>query len=173
MPVFSFQLSQLEKIISNPKDRDKERQFLERKLKEWNPKSPTKIELEAAVLLTIITTQNSTEEGSAQLLVQWADRLGAIFKSTGLTSSQIRNFFSEIRTIQQYGFEDVKMKRRFILLIPKLEYAAARAKKFGMDGFRDVLTEGIRNVENSSSNFDRFAQFFEAILAYHKAYGGN
>jgi CRISPR-associated protein Csm2 len=85
----------------------------------------------------------------------------------------MRNFFGEVRFIEQRGFTDPLMKRRFLLLIPKLKYAKARAKNFGMNSLAEVLEEAVKLVEGQPECFKRFVEFFEAILAYHKAYGGN
>jgi len=35
----------------------------------------------------------------------------------------------------------------------------------------DLVTQASGNKQDE--NFQRFVEFFEAILAYHKAYGGN
>ena len=163
--VFRFRLDQ----VKNRKDRE----FLQRQFKKWEINEKHPIELEQQTIDQIITLQgvSSADEG-AKLLVQWADKLGAIFKATGLTSSQIRNFFGEIRSIQQQDFAKDSTRRRFILLLPKVQYAAARANKPGMYGFRDVLTASIETVADDPDNFKRFSEFFEAILAYHRAYGG-
>jgi len=36
-----------------------------------------------------------------------------------------------------------------------------------------VLSPAVDLVQGDADNFGRFVEFFEAILAYHKAYGGN
>lgn len=173
MNVFSFQFRELEQIYKNPKELTNELNVLKQRLAPWGIKESDGIVLDQATLRKIIAAENLTEEASAQLLVEWADKLGAIFKATKLSTSQLRDFFGAARTIQQQGFESPKSRRQFILLLPKLKYAAKRANAKGMDGLRDVLSAGIKFVGNDSSNFQRFMEFFEAILAYHKAYGGN
>jgi len=173
MDVFTFSLQQLEKIHKNRKDREREARFLRAKFHDWGISPQDKIVLSEKTVQTIITSHQVKPEESARLLVEWADKLGAIFKATKLSSSQIRDFFGEARRIQQEGFHNANARRRFILLLPKLEYAAARANAFGMDGLKDVLSYAIRCVQDDPQNFQRFVDFFEAILAYHKAYGGN
>jgi len=172
MAIFSFELSQLDKIIPNVRERQREREFLEEKFKEWKLSNSAKISLDEETLKQIIIGERPSPEENARLLVEWADKLGAVFKSTGLTSSQIRNVFGEIKSIQNQGFTDPKARRRFILLVPKIQYAAVRARKFGMDGLRDVLTSCNHVINDDVDNFQHFLEFFEAILAYHKAYGG-
>lgn len=94
-----------------------------------------------------------------------------------LTSSQIRNFFGEVRRIQakvqQSGFE--KNRTAFLLIRPKLAYAEARVKqkqgKSRIEDFRKVMEEAHMAVKDEK-DFQRFVDFMEAILAFHKFYGG-
>lgn len=94
-----------------------------------------------------------------------------------MTTSQIRNFFGEVRRIQakiqMVGFE--KSKPAFLLLRPKLAYAEARVKaKLGrsrISDFREVLEKAHHAVDNEA-HFQNFVDFLEATLAYHKFYGG-
>ena len=163
--IFQFRLNQVKN--------NRERQLLERQFKRWEIDQHQPIRLTSQEIEQIIALKGlDSPEAGAKILVEWADKLGAIFKATGLTSSQIRNFFGVIRSIQQQGFSKSQQKRQFILLLPKIEYAAARANKLGMNGFRDVLKASIEAVGQDADNFQRFIEFFEAILAYHRAYGG-
>jgi CRISPR-associated protein Csm2 len=56
-----------------------------------------------------------------------------------------------------------------IMLKPKLAYAAARNRN--VEELKDALTQAINQVDNHEK-FKNFVDFFEAILAYHRAYGG-
>lgn len=66
------------------------------------------------------------------------------------------------------------------MLRPKLAYAAQRAGGRGIDSLRKVLetahiavTEMVDNEDAKAEKaFENFVDFFEAILAYHKANGG-
>lgn len=86
-----------------------------------------------------------------------------------LTTSQIRNFFGEVRRIQMKGYTENKSS--FYLLKPKLAYAAARAGKERVTMFREVMDVAHEQVKDSKQ-YDNFCDFLEAILAYHKANGG-
>lgn len=96
-----------------------------------------------------------------------------------LTTSQIRNFFGEIRRIQakiqQSGFDD-KNKTSFLLIRPKLAYAEARVKskqgRSRIEDFRKVMDIAHVEVNGNFDNFQRFVDFLEATLAFHKFYGG-
>lgn len=118
--------------------------------------------------------------------IKFADDFGrnlcAFFEKNGkiltgndaLTSTQIRIFFSEVKRIQGKGIE--KEPTAFMLLKPKLAYAAKRGKSKKLDEFRIIMEKAIDAVdienENFQERFQRFVDFMEAILAYHKAYGG-
>ncbi len=129
-------------------------------------------------LSTIITDPNG-----AEVLVKRADELGQDLKNAGLTTGQIRALFGEVRQIQaQWGMGDEnrdKARRRLILLKPKMAYRARRERGKGVEELVNVLRPaldeviGEKNQERQNANFTRFVEFFEAILAYHKAYGGN
>ncbi len=100
-----------------------------------------------------------------------------------LTNSQIRNVFGEVKRIElklkgkQSEENWEREKVNFALLRPKLAYAQARvtasykARNSRIKTFKEVLEKAHQFVGNSS-HFKNFSAFLEAILAYHKAYGG-
>lgn len=134
-----------------------------------------------------------TDPDGAEMLVRVADRLGKHFASgkerEKLSTSQIRALFGEVRQIEaEWQMENMRAraKRRLILLKPKMAYRAEREKKRAVRELVAVLspavdlvvqaadsTPGARGKDTLDGNFQRFVEFFEAILAYHKAYGGN
>jgi len=91
-----------------------------------------------------------------------------------LTTTQLRNFFGEIRRIQAKGYDDNKSD--FYMLKPKLAYAKARVDSRNRIGdFVQALTMLINEVidsETPNTSFSNFVKFVEATVAYHKAYGG-
>lgn len=126
---------------------------------------------------TIINDPNG-----AQTLVQEADSLGKSLKNSGLTTAQIRALFGEVRQIQaQWGMGESnrdKAYRRLILLKPKMAYRARRERGRAVEELVRVLDAAVDEVIAAKQNdrddhFQRFVEFFEAILAYHKAYGGS
>ncbi|MEW6504976.1 MAG: type III-A CRISPR-associated protein Csm2 [Chloroflexota bacterium] len=130
-----------------------------------------------------------TQDATAELLVKQADQFGRELKDLGLSTSQIRSLFGEVRQIQgewavarQKGSnataERQKVLRRLILLKPKMEYRARRERGQAVRALVDVLKPALdavtkAPVDKQDEYFNRFVEFFEAILAYHKAYGGN
>jgi len=132
-----------------------------------------------------------TQDVTGQLLVNQADLLGEILasKEINLSTSQIRSLFGEVRQIQgewavarQKGeaaaAERQKVLGQLILLKPKMEYRARRERGQAVRALVDVLTPALEAVikapaKEQDEYFNRFVEFFEAILAYHKAYGGS
>lgn len=108
-----------------------------------------------------------TEGG--EFLVKAAERHGRQLAQNQLTTSQIRNIYSAVKKMQMKGKLDT---HKLLMLKPKLAYAAKRHGG-GVNTLKDVLTQAIDLVGNDSENFNRFVDFFEAILAYHRAHGGN
>ncbi|MGE5341730.1 MAG: type III-A CRISPR-associated protein Csm2 [Candidatus Omnitrophota bacterium] len=126
------------------------------------------------------------EDGDTKLLVDQAETFGSDLakdikdgkkvKVAKLTTSQIRNFFGTVKKIEAKGF-DPEGERAFLLLKPKLAYAAKRAGNSKLNDLKDVLTKAIDMViegddKGKQKRFDCFCNLFEAILCYHKAAGG-
>ena len=122
-------------------------------------------------LKTIITNA----EG-AQTLVECAEGIGKAL-ANNLKTSQIRIIFGEVRRIEgDWKTNPQRANRSLILLKPKMAYQAKRSqdrKDRGVNDLVSVLTPAIDCVQSDKDNFSRFVNFFEAILAYHKAHGGN
>lgn len=123
---------------------------------------------------------------AGDLLVKVADKLGDQL-STTLKASQIRAIFDEAQRIgslfRTEKFEEAV--RRAHLLDPKISYRAKRVaerdRKAGSAAelIADVLKKALRIVLERTDDRDevraryvRFLEFFEAIVAYHKAHGG-
>ncbi|MBN2006224.1 MAG: type III-A CRISPR-associated protein Csm2 [Anaerolineae bacterium] len=117
-----------------------------------------------------------TDASGAEAMVTWAETLGKQLKDQGLTTSQIRSLFGEVRQIQaEWSMETRRAhaKRRLILLKPKMAYRARKERGKAVADLVEVLRPALDMVNGDDDNFRRFVEFFEAILAYHKAYGGS
>jgi CRISPR-associated protein Csm2 len=126
-------------------------------------------------------------EDNAQVLVESAEKIG--FKlGRDLTTNQIRAIFGTVRQIEMNWDEaasDEKQRqaqRDLVLLKPKMLYRASKEgyRGKGLQALAPVLSEAIDFVTDERVTpgekrlrFGRFAEFFEAILAYHKVAGGN
>lgn len=112
---------------------------------------------------------------SAKDMVEFADKFaGEIAKS--VSTSQIRNIYGTVKKLEMTGLNP-KTYRQLLLLKPKLAYAKGREKNKGKQKayshLEAIMGQAIDAIDpNKSETFTRFCQFFEAILAYHKAHGG-
>ena len=111
--------------------------------------------------------------------IEFAKKLGTSIKGgsrDGFSTSQIRNVFGEVKRIQMlYKKKDFSSaKTSFLLLSPKIAYAVQRANKDKAKTFKRYFDKMHSAVDpDNPSHFQNFVNFLEAILAYHKAAGGN
>jgi CRISPR type III-A-associated protein Csm2 len=117
--------------------------------------------------------------------IQWAEKFAKYLNEGGkdekLTTSQLRKFFGQLKRIQASGF-DPSNKQQLFMLQPQLAYAVGRAKTKNVpnpriEDFKNQLTNMINKVgeaqgEESKKRFANFISLTEAIVAYHKANGG-
>ena len=106
----------------------------------------------------------------------FAERFGGFLARNRMTTSQIRNIYGEVMRISAREFQDVY--KDFLLLKPKIAYAAQRSGTRGIEEFKKVMdlaheavTEAT-DMAGKEAAFRNFKDFFEAVLAYHKAAGG-
>ncbi len=85
-----------------------------------------------------------------------------------ITTSQLRNIFSKIKPIKSYEENKTKIN----LLRVKFAYISGRSGKSGMEKLCEFLDMLISEIQNDT-NWDEFKDFFEALIAYHKFFGGN
>lgn len=119
------------------------------------------------------------ETGIKEGAITYAENLGKRLVDERFTTSQIRNFYGELIRIKLNGIESAKNIASFHLLHPKLAYAAKRAEKTGGRGattFKDEILKAHKAVKidqpDAKNRFSYFCDLCEAILAFHKAYGG-
>jgi len=125
---------------------------------------------------TIISDPNGME-----LLVKKANELASDLKKNNMTTAQIRALFGEVRQIEaEWEMENKRPEayRRLVLLRPKMAYRARKERGQAVKMLVEVLEKALDQVTQADvakrdGNFRRFVEFFEAILAYHKAFGGS
>ena len=112
--------------------------------------------------------------GNKEKLIKSAEEFGKYLAKQQLSTSQIRNIFSEMKRMRKYE----ESKNELLLLKPKLAYIAGRHGKWKqgkligpVPDLSRVLNECIKNIKDEKT-FQNFKDFFEAILAYHRYYGG-
>lgn len=125
--------------------------------------------------MSVHTLMTADESGKA--LVEYAQQVAEHLVKDGLTRAQIRTIFTEVRQIEAMWTTANKPQamRRLNMLKPKLSYQTARSSS--LEHLKQVLSEAIDEVEKAGPDqkdaaFQRFVDFFEAILAYHRALGG-
>lgn len=126
-------------------------------------------------------------KGITQEAVIWAESFGKYLTPKGLkegekvdplTTSQLRRFFGNLKKIEADNtFSEVIPQTDIIMLIPQLAYAVGRAKNREKDRIGDFYQQAKLAIEaipsaNNREAFKNFVKLFEAIVAYHKFYGG-
>lgn len=119
------------------------------------------------------------EQGIRADAIEYAERLGLALKNEKFSTSQIRNFYGELKRIQMKGIET--NIPAFYLLHPKLAYAARRAEKNddnkGANRFKNEILKAheVVKIEETGyeTRFQNFCDLCEAVLAFHRAKGGS
>ena len=133
------------------------------------------------------------KEGDAKTLVATAEKIaremlvrndrGFLNEGSSVSTSQIRNIFGSSKKIEMSLDKSnvAVMYNKLLLLKPYMAYANGRFNKtvgggrLKIPGFKllvDCLSSAIDQAEGSYEGMKNFFNFFEAILAYHKAEGG-
>lgn len=122
------------------------------------------------VFSQLVYDKNWIVSNATPALVQYAEKAGQFMAKNGLTNSKIRSIYGEIKRIQMGDFE--KEKSAFYLLKPKVAYAVGREKQNeGLKLFKLIFDRAWLDVADKKT-FHNFCNFIEAILAYHRAFGG-
>jgi CRISPR-associated protein Csm2 len=116
------------------------------------------------------------KNGISQETIKFAESFGKDLSDgrSPLTTSQIRNVYGEVQRIKMKGFD----KTALLLLKPRFAYMTKRKGTDGSKDFHSVMDKALDvvidevNGEKQVELFGNFADFFEAILAYHRAFGG-
>jgi CRISPR-associated protein Csm2 len=126
--------------------------------------------------MTSVNTIMTADESGSEL-VEFAKLTADQLVKADLKRTQIRNIFTEARKIEAlWDTNQLDARRRLNMLKPKLDYQVDRHRQ--VKGLRDVLTPAIDEVDGApdtderNRRFQRFMDLFEAILAYHRAFGG-
>jgi len=106
------------------------------------------------------------------------DKKKDIAKDETVTKSQIRQIFGKLKSIEAKGYNSAGQQTEFLMLKPLMAYASGRHKKTGLERLKERIDWGIGAVlegpeAEGPQRFKNFCKLFEAILAYHKAHGGD
>lgn len=92
--------------------------------------------------------------------------------ANSIKTNQVRNIYSSVialRVKAKLNREFNELKRDLILLKPKMAYAAGRQQV--VRPFYDFVSSAIA-ATNDEKDLNNFIKVMEAIVAYHKFYGG-
>ncbi len=159
---FRNQIDQLEEQLRSTRDRDRRRQIehnLDQLFQNILNHFDNEIELK------------SVEKIDEQSIL-FSEFLGRYLVFLELSTSQIRNVYGEVMRLKMKGFNPDEL----VLLKPRLAYSTERKGTDGSKKFREVIEKALDKViftkEKQQEYFQNFANFFEAILAYHRSFGG-
>lgn len=117
--------------------------------------------------IEVETVQNLNEQS-----ILFSEFFGRYLVRKDLSTSQIRNVYGDVMKMKMKGFN----KNELMLLKPRLAYTTERKGTEGSKKFREKIERALDKVifakENQEQLFQNFANFFEAILAYHRSFGG-
>lgn len=106
---------------------------------------------------------NQTDIGR---FIELSESFGKQLKNNRISTSQIRAIFQAVKRLSDDFNES---KNELNLLRPKLAYQRGRFP--ALRNLQEVIDHLIKNVKDDTS-LANFKEFFEAIVCYHKAYGG-
>lgn len=109
---------------------------------------------------------------AARDLVRDAKRLANIIGN--LKTAQIRKIYGTVKGMEMEFRGGAFNLDRLILLRPKLAYAANKNREvYPLQQVLDACIDKIREGDAGRRDFERFVNFFEAILAYHSEHRRN
>ena len=111
------------------------------------------------------------KNGANEEMVSFAERCGKELVNGGLTNSKIRSIYGEVKRIPGVkNFE--KSKSSFFLLKPTVAYAYGRDRgNAGLKLFKEIF-DGAFPYVSDDTTYNNFCNLMEAVLAYHRAFGG-
>lgn len=125
---------------------------------------------------------------SADEIVKKADEFGKMYANPHdshdkVTTNQLRNVYSTITKIKtdynknkNANKDNAKIIRDLTLLKPKLAYIKGRdSRNKGIEAFYNLVVGAIDQTIKSKNfivSIENFFEFMEALVAYHKFYGG-
>lgn len=107
------------------------------------------------------------KKSNIEKFVEYSEQFGRLCTDKRVTTTQIRGIFQEVKRLPK-GFEESKY--RLNLLRPKLAYQKGRFHN--LTDLQYLLDNLIKKI-NSDEALENFKDFFEAIICYHKAFGGD
>ncbi|MDY5194556.1 MAG: type III-A CRISPR-associated protein Csm2 [Candidatus Aphodosoma sp.] len=113
-------------------------------------------------------------KGADQEMIDYADKVGKYTKNNLLTTTKIRNLYGEIKRIQsKNNFKDEKSS--IYLLKARFAYAYGREKdvriKNALEVLLNIFKDSVQCI-NDNETYNNYCNLMEAIIAFHRYYGG-
>jgi len=101
--------------------------------------------------------------------------VAAYLRYLNLKTNQVRKIFEIARTIERkVRREEQDIKPEIVKMRYLLAYIAGKGRGEALEAFQKVIDPILRVLMNSSEskNFLEFYEFLQAVLAYHRFFGG-
>jgi len=129
-------------------------------------------------ILKQLDTCPNLKEVKSKLLIEWAEVLAAFLVGRGLKTNQIRKFLDGVRkvevNIKRSSPEEFTSKEVMFL---KVHLAYAKARQEAVKPLMFVMNSAIDKVREEGKegfkDFEQLIKFVEAVVAYHRFYGGS
>lgn len=98
----------------------------------------------------------------------WADKVGKdlAYLDPELTTTQIRKFFNEIRSLEARVEDNFDENKALVLMVKsKVAYSAGKKTSKTPKEFKDFIDACIDKVDKKT-DFDAFVKFFESVVGY-------
>lgn len=111
-------------------------------------------------------------------LIRWAQILALVLVAQNLKTSQIRKFLSGVRgTEVQVKRKPTEEFSRQEVVFLKVHLAYAKSRQEAVKPLMEVMTAAIDCIREEGreglADFLQFVRFVEAVVAYHRFYGGS
>jgi len=112
------------------------------------------------------------EESSAAEMIKACELFGKqLAQDNKMSATQLRNAYGTMKKLEMLEW-NLSIESKLLMIKPRLAYAAARPNAAkGMKDLHRVMADAIDAIRKEE-DFQRFCNFFEAIVAYFKAAGG-
>lgn len=121
------------------------------------------------VLKNIEIAINKEKDKRGDVFIKCAENFGEVLK--GVSYSKIRKVYNEAKRISREKFCDETIYRLKVLK-SLIAYTEGRFNELRKVKFSEVLSRAINEAEKNEDNYRRFFDFFQAVIAYHRAKGG-
>lgn len=121
------------------------------------------------VIKNIENAINKQKDKKGDIFIQCAEKLGEILKN--VSYSKIRRVYNEAKSISREKFSEETIYKLKVLK-SLIAYTEGRFPELKKVNFYEVFSRAINEAEKNEDNYKRFFDFFQAVIAYHRAKGG-